>query len=177
VLEDPVLISIDPGGTTGWSIMQVHPEALCRPSVPVLRNVLHWTHGELVGPEIVQTNEIIKMVQEWPGACLLVEDFILRMRNMDRELLSPVRIRAMLSYGLDMAGLSEYFSQSAGDAKETVNDDRLKRWGFYQRAGGLGHARDADRHSLTWLQSCKKYAWLRARCWPHIYGPMGEFAE
>lgn len=174
-LADPVLVTVDPGGTTGLSVFQVHPECLVTDAVPILTNVLHWWHGEISGPENEQVRFILRVLEDWPGCALLVEDFILRIKSMDRELLSPVRIRAKLDYALELEGRPGYFSQAGELAMDTATNERLKRWGFYQREGGLEHARDADRHALTWLRECKKHAWLRAKCWPYIYGPGGEF--
>jgi hypothetical protein len=174
--ENPILCSFDPGGTTGWSVLHVHAEALADPDIPILSNVLHWAHGQLVGPENEQASQILGIIAQWPGCAVLFEDFVLRVKSGDRDLLSPVRITAKVEYGLFLAGTQEIYKQMPSEAKSVATDDRLKSWGFYQREGGLEHARDADRHGLSWLRKCKQHSWLRARCWPYLYGPGGEFA-
>src|SRR3954471_12673433 len=41
------VIALDPGGTTGWSLFQVHPDAMNGdPSIPVFPNIEWWTAGE-----------------------------------------------------------------------------------------------------------------------------------
>lgn len=174
LLPNPTVLAIDPGGTTGWAVMSVHAEALCAPRVSILNNIEHWSHGEIGGPEAEQVTQIMGIYEQWPGACLLIEDFILRKMLMSRELLSPVRITAMLSYACFLGGYA-YYLQNGGYAMSTATDSRLKEWGLYERAGGMRHARDADRHAITWLRQCKTEAFLRAKCWPYLYGPGGEF--
>jgi hypothetical protein len=172
---DPTVVAIDPGETTGWSVMSVHPEALSEGDVSILQNILHWTHGQIVGDENAQASEVLGIVDMFPGACVLIEDFILRTANAGREVLSPVRITAKIEYGLWLVGAVSY-RQMPSEAKSVATDDRLKSWGFYERAGGLQHARDADRHALTWLRKSKQHAWMRAACWPHLFGDGAEFA-
>lgn len=174
-LADPTLVAFDPGGTTGYSVMTVHPLALVDPAVAILHNVLHWGHGQIVGDENTQSAEMLGIVDAWPGCCVLIEDFILRVSSGDREVLSPVRITAKVEFGLFLAGTVPHFRQMPSEAKNVATDDRLKSWGFYQREGGQQHARDADRHALTWLRKCKQHAWMRAQCWPYLYAPGAEF--
>lgn len=177
-IDSPVVVAIDPGGTTGWSVMKVHPEALCRPRVSILRNIEHWSHGEVTGPEDRQTMEIMGIIEQWPGCCILIEDFILRKLLKSRELLSPVRLTAKLEYACFLSGITDrVFKQAGNHAMDTATNERLKRWGLYERAGGLEHARDADRHAITWLRECEKTPWLRARCWPYLFGVGEEFGS
>lgn len=174
-LEDPTIVSIDPGGTTGYSVMSVHPLSLVDGDVSILENVGHWSHGQIVGDENSQAAEVLGLIDAWPGCCVLIEDFILRVSSGDRDVLSPVRITAKIEFGLFLAGDVPHFRQMPSEAKSVATDDRLKSWGFYQREGGLEHARDADRHSLSWLRKCKQYEWMRRQCWPYLYGPGAEF--
>lgn len=221
--SSPVIVAFDPGSTTGYSIMQVHPESLSDPEVKILENVQFWSHGQIdcgakagnAGDspavsvtEIVKqdavimskadgideymeviagadplgisttgesagVSEMLAIVDAWPGAASLCEDFILRTSNMARDVLSSVRVTAAFEFGLWMIGRIEAPRQSPSLAKTTVTDDRLKRWGFYRREGGMRHARDADRHAITFLRRCSMGAEgqaLREQAWPHIYG-------
>lgn len=43
----PTVIALDPGGTTGWSVMQCRPEALSSPEVKILDNITHWAEGQV----------------------------------------------------------------------------------------------------------------------------------
>ncbi len=178
LIVDPVVLSIDPGGTTGWSLMSVHADALSIPDVKILANIEHWTHGQIT-TEATRDGErkcvaaIMQIVAHWPGALVVIEDFILRKFLKGRELLSPVRITAALEYALMEAGHDNFVIQDQG-ALVTANDERMKSWGLYQRAGGQVHARDADRHSITMLRKLKSGPGLRGRHFPHLYNVRGE---
>lgn len=203
---EPVVIAFDPGVTTGWSVMRVHPDALQLPNVSILENVLHWAHGQIVSDPVdfeavgspnpkrqkemelisraagngwvVDTSteshavhQMVDLVRQWPGAAVVIEDFIVRQFNSGRDFLAPVRLTAGLEYGLWKVGIQP-FRQQPSEAKSAITDQRLKQWGFYSSRGGLNHARDADRHNLTFLRKCKdgqKGQTRRRLTWPHIY--------
>lgn len=196
------IISLDPGGTTGWSLMQVHPEALDprSPEVGVLDNVITWRHGQVdcgskrgnlgtslhagisTTGENAGISELLGLLRSWPLAAVIVEDFILDPSrfNTGRDLLSPVRITSAVNYDLWLQR-RDYFVQSASLAKSTVRDDLLRQWGYYTNTGGLGHARDADRHSLTFLKRAAavspKGRALRETAWPHLYAANGPYYD
>lgn len=48
------VVAIDPGGTTGWSVMMVHPEALLDPDTSILENIEHFAQGQTIGDEEAQ---------------------------------------------------------------------------------------------------------------------------
>ena len=182
-----VVIAFDPGGTTGWSLMEVHPTVFTRRD-KILDNLLIHQHGEVdcgskrgnlglsghdgisTSGEAAGTNALIRLCKAWPGAAIVIEDFILLQERKDRDLLSPVRITAAISYSLWLQG-REYTVQSPAMAKTVATDARLKDWGLYDRHGGLGHARDADRHAITFLRRAVGSADLRQRAWPHLFSP------
>lgn len=189
----PTVISIDPGGTTGWSVMVVHPEALVDIDVPILANIEHWQNGQVgVRPEIAAKRKpdarelsaeerrcvgilMSDVIRRWPGAVLVIEDFILRKMSKSRELLSPVRLTATLEYAIAAEGIPmQYMRQTPAEAKGTATDDRLKQWRLYNRAGGMQHARDADRHGITFLRKAKARGSLRGAAWPHLYTESGD---
>ena len=181
------VIAFDPGGTTGWSVFDVHPEALFDPEVSILDNVNHWTHGQTdcgstkgnlgksshagisTTGEAAGVAELVGLCRTWPGAAVVIEDFIVRRMDQDRDFLSPVRITAALSQWLWQMHRT-YFVQQPAFAKTTVTDARLKAWGLYARSGGMNHARDADRHAVTFLRQCKANPEYRIRAFPHLYG-------
>jgi hypothetical protein len=172
--------------------MVVHPEALVDPDVPILTNLEVW-NGQIraipVTPKgkapkalnlALEERRCVKtLVQDvlnpWYGAALVIEDFLLRKKVMDRELLSPVRLTAALELAVDYEGFHmTLHRQSPAEAKTTATDARLKEWGLYRRAGGMEHARDADRHSITFLRKAKMRGSIRGEAWPHLYTPSGE---
>lgn len=79
-----------------------------------------------------------------------VEGFDLRMQSKDPSLLAPVRVANTIMDRLDGSGQRVFF-QSASDAKNIVTDTRLKSWMMYDRSSGA-HARDADRHAITFVR-------------------------
>ena len=180
LIQSPVVVAVDPGGVTGWSVIQVHPEALSDPAIPILANIEHWSHGQIKSPandtdEQDCVTELVGIVKQWPGCSVLMEDFILRMFSMGRELLAPVRLNAMFAYALRTElGMEVTHRQQPSEAKTIATDIRLKEWGLYEREGGLEHARDADRHAIVWMRKAKdpvRGPARRALWWPHLYGP------
>lgn len=177
----PTVVSFDPGGVTGWSVMSVHPEALTDPTVSVLDNLEHWSHGQIACATdgkydpIAESRAVVEMAEicaNWEGALIVVEDFIMRSSRRDRETLTPVRLIA----GLDLLlfqNKRRAIRQQPSEAKTTATDERMKLWGLYERSGGMQHARDADRHSIVALRKAKQDRRRRGRFWPHLYSPDG----
>ena len=175
----PTLITFDPGGTTGWCVMQVHPEALSEPGYTVLDNVEHWAQGQITGAESRQIHEMAVLVAAWPGACIVSEDFQLATSVGGHDVLSPVRINGGLAYALWLQNRGMML-QNRSD-RMVASDDRLKSWGFYVREGGAEHARDATRHALVWWRKCRgpsaKAREMRAASWPMFYGMDGRLLK
>jgi hypothetical protein len=172
------VVAIDPGGTTGWSVMMVHPDALVEPDVPILANIEHWSHGQFSGSENKQTKQVMELLEAWPDAALVIEQFSLRVLRKDADLLSPVRITAKIELALEIwPGLGGIRNNTPVFYQPTsvlaaIHDGRLRQWGLYERAGGEVHARDADRHSLYFLRNCKGHRnarEIRQRAWPQLY--------
>lgn len=171
------VIALDPGQTTGWSFMLVHPESLSDPKVRVLDNITTHQHGQvksvrddlsMTDGESLAVDDLWDFIDAWPGAAIVMEDFVIRGHDRSRQFLSPVRIMAKIDYLLWKTGRSA-FRQSPSDAKNTCSDARLKEWGLYDSYGGLNHARDADRHALLFLRKSKQNEYLRRAAWPHIF--------
>lgn len=185
------VIALDPGETTGWAMWNVFPEALCDPKENIFDCVQLWTHGQVecverfehdefedMGvafvneSEAIGVAELVGLLRSWDGATVVIESFILRQQRKDSALLSPVRITAALSQWLWQQRRS-YFVQQPSLAKTTATDERLKAWGAYHRSGGLNHARDADRHAITFLRRCKADPKLRHKAFPHLFDKNG----
>lgn len=145
------VIALDPGGTSGWSIMQVHPEAMeGDPTIPVIPNIEWWTAGEFCGKQDDQIDQILELVESWPAARLVTEGFQLRQLN---ALLDPVEINAVLRWAVRPR---YWVAQNPSLAMSTVTDDRQKAWGFW--VPGKPHARDAIKHNITFLKRKKEQA-------------------
>lgn len=150
------VIALDPGGTTGWAIFQVHPDAMGGdPGIPVMTNIELWTAGQFTGHQDDQIDEIVALVNSWPEARLITEDFRLRQIN---AVLAPVEINAAIRW----ATRPRYWvKQSSALAMSTVTDQRQKDWGFW--IPGQEHARDAVKHAITFLKRKKEQAVVAQR--------------
>jgi hypothetical protein len=126
-------------------------------------------------------NMLSLVLARWPKSAIVIEDFILDMKRADksRDLLSPVRLTSAFSYGLwrgdplmNSSGLDRIFVQDRVNPKTTCTDDRLRRWGLYDRHSGP-HARDAMRHAYYFLRARRGPGMMekerRWYAWPHLY--------
>jgi hypothetical protein len=190
--SEATVIAVDPGGTTGWSLISVHPQALTEPKADFLDNIFEHQHGQVdcgthrgnlasslhegisTDGEFSGIYDLTQFIEAWPVAAVVIEDFTLRQFRMDRELLSPVRITSAIGYSMWLKG-REYHVQGPADAKTICTDNRLKEWKMYDPYGGMRHARDADRHAILFLRKAKANSKFRALAWPHLYGPRGAY--
>jgi hypothetical protein len=142
------IIGLDPGGITGWAVLALHPDVMSGdPEFRVLDNIDFWTAGQFTGGEDSQTDEIVDLIQSWPNARIVMEDFILRKMNMGRDLLAPVRITAKVEWAIR----PRYFVlQQPAMAMTTITDDRQKSMGLW--LPGQEHARDAVKHVFTFAK-------------------------
>lgn len=163
---DPTVIAFDPGGTTGWALFCVHPDALLLPDILILNNIQHWAFGELTGTEFAQVDGMLELADNWPKAALLVEDFILRRFDMSRNALAPVRLNAALRYAVAPRFVH---LQQAQLAKTTITDARLRAFGFWEQTENKVHARDGIRHGLTFLKRLKTQSKLLKQTFPELF--------
>lgn len=178
------VLAVDPGGTTGWAVLQVHPACLTDDKYSILGNIQHFECGEFLGSEASQVYSLLDLAREWPDAAVVVEDFVLRMFQQSRDLLAPVRVTAAFKWALWMGittgdqsankvrtfptrPVRPVYTQSAEEAKTTCSDDRLKSWHLH--AASSAHARDAKRHALLFLRRAKAKHNLRTLAWPDVY--------
>jgi len=174
------IIAIDPGGTTGWSIMTVNYHEITKFGIATHKLVDTWQHGQvdcgarsgnikddadsndydLGREEIGEAAGVFvleNIIRHNAPAAVVVEDFVLDMRraNKSRDLLSPVRISARLDQLLWELRVTTRHSQMPSSAKTAITDDRLERWGMYVGSQSDRHARDADRHALLFLRDIR----------------------
>lgn len=142
-------LGIDPGGTTGWAAVSVREIAMLnkRDLIPGLE----YECGQITGNYNSQAQELIGLIDEF-NCPVVMEDFHLRKKHVE---LSPLEIAARVEFALFLTDeLDKYYKQTPGDAKSTISDDRMKRWGIWlphkQR-----HARDGIRHALLFLRRCQ----------------------
>lgn len=190
--DETTVIAIDPGGTTGWSLISIHPESLIEPKADIFENIFTHKHGQVdcgshrgnlasslhngisTDGEFSGIYDLVEFIRVWPSATVVIEDFQLRQMRKDRDLLSPIRITTAIGYALWLDG-RDYHVQQPSDAKNICSDDRLRQWRMYDSVGGLQHARDADRHAILFLRKAKAKREFREMAWPHLYGKQGAY--
>lgn len=172
------MIALDPGGVTGWSLIVLRRELMKhnvfqQPLELVLNSKIAWYHGQVDCryQEDAGVQQLRKLIDVFPRAAIIVEDFILRpaRKESSRELLSPVRITAKIEHHLWLKGRRMFLQQPA--MAKRITDERLKLLEVYTREGGLQHARDADRHIIMGIRRCMEGAKGVARqkdYWPHV---------
>jgi len=129
------ILSIDPGGTTGFC------------------------HGLYDGDKLVLTpgqqrfneSELYSFLEEnWQkNFYLIYEKFHYRNRARPGLDLTPTRLIGVIELFCQKEGIT-YFAQMPSEAMGYWTDDQLKRFQVYVK--GLQHGRDAMRHLLQWWQ-------------------------
>lgn len=162
------LIAFDPGGTVGWAYFTVHFKAFSRPEHRVLRYVKSWDCGEFTGSEHEQLASAIELVHQarWgpmpyvSSVDVVTEDFDLIQTVGGKELVSPIRINAVLDfvcltrYGLELIYQKRQF-------RTQITADRLRAFGFEGRWVTSGRGKDAFaamQHAIARLRQLKANA-------------------
>lgn len=174
------LLAFDPGGTTGWAVMCVKPKDML--SEKVLNNKLlqHFAHGQILGSEHAQMDQLVELVDIWPHAAVVSESFVQKIRNTGLETdeaYSPVRINAVVKWWL--ATEDRYlFKQSAQQAKDRWTVERLEAAKLDPEGGHkTRHARDGVRHGALFLGRAREQKGLRHRAWPQFFNADGSLAD
>jgi hypothetical protein len=150
--DDPdqyVVLSFDPGGTTGWGLIGVHPDAVASgdPEIRILDNVEFWAAGQFTGPEWEQGDAMVSLAAAWPAARIVTEQFVLRSSVKSSDITALDRMNSVLGWAIRPR---YYVLQQPSLAMSTITDARLKAAGMW--VPGQEHARDALKHALTFLR-------------------------
>lgn len=155
-------LAFDPGVTTGWAVFRVPRVALSSDGfLAAMRQGGCWALGEFRGDTdwsvdrmLAISRAVYQQVDEEDGDtwAILVEDFVVRMIDMSRAFLSPVRIGECFRREMRNAPVLVDF-QFSSDAMKIVTDGRLRDWNLYRP--GSTHARDATRHAIM---LCRRYS-------------------
>jgi len=172
VISELKVIGLDPGGTTGYCIVWVPRECIYDPR-NTQPEILEVRTGEFGGDEVEQARSISGLCRSTQGLdymvgpALVIEDWDIEHTNRtsDPEMLSPVRITAMLRYAKMRKELldSRIVMQKRKLAKETFTDERLHAAHMYTK--GSDHIRDATRHALTALRRARADKEFRQVMW------------
>lgn len=158
------VLAIDPGGTTGWAVVEERKGAdnncavIASGQLTGLEKPGQWddphTPDEISASELAMVRRLRSHITK-EIKVMVIEDFILvpNPKTTARSGLSPVRITARIQQMLadDPVGSTRpLFFQSASMAKSTVTDERMRRWGIW--VPGAPHANDAIRHGVTFMR-------------------------
>lgn len=174
------LVTFDPGGTIGWSHFVIDCRAFSRPENKVLRYLKKWECGEFSGAEHQQVAEASHLIWRarfgdmpynskvdvvggaFSKTDILAEDFELTQLIGGRNLLSPVRINAMLGWECYRWGLKlelQRRSMRTGVTPERLRlakfDSPFRRNGEWSKTGSGKDAFAAMQHAVVWLRRVK----------------------
>lgn len=161
------VVSFDPGGTIGWAYFIVHYRAFSRPEHKALRFLKSWDCGEFDGTESQQLRRaeaLIRRAHYEPmpyttRTDVVSEDFELTQLIGGVNLLSPVRINAVLQWICEHQGLQ--LNLQKRQMRTQVTPERLELFGFQppgKRWVTTGKGKDAFaamQHGVTWLRRIK----------------------
>lgn len=161
-----VVIGIDPGVTTGLSVMVVDDltngvEAVMawgsdQISYGGSGNVQDLYEGDERFPEQEISEQIGQAIVRWSKynkVYVACEDFIIRKPNSTRDFLAPVRITAGIMQEIYKAGKDiDVVFQPPSEAKGVCTNERMDLWGFPIKTQKDRHSRDADRHCILLLR-------------------------
>lgn len=114
--------------------------------------------------EVVQVRQIAGLIENFPEAALVIEDFQLRTQNKSREALSPSRLRLAIETEEILHGSGRVPFLQQPSVMSTATDERMKRAGLY--FAGMPHATDAARHAAVFFRNCRANESLRAQAFP-----------
>lgn len=141
--ELPYLLSLDPGGTTGWAVYNpLIGDVQCGQLGP---DKHHLELATFINDLFIETMDENKVLQ------IICESFEFRNSvNKDKiELISREYIGVVELFSQQFSIPVEY--QMASHAKTFIGDVKLKRMGWYDETVGLTHTRDALRHLLRYM--------------------------
>jgi hypothetical protein len=130
------LVVFDPGGTIGWAHFIIDCRAFSRPEHKVLRWLKTWDCGEFTGQEHDQIKEAVALINRAhfgpmpfnSRTDVLSEDFALAQLIGGKELVSPIRINAVLAWECKRQGLE--FELQDRSQRTQITPERLELFGF-----------------------------------------------
>lgn len=149
------VIAIDPGVNTGIVVAHVEEEV----EILYFEQFICATH--------VETAQHIKQVLDaYPDAVIVAEQFDLRPGNKFSADLTPVKVNAILDYLVD-----DIHYQTPAQAKGLVKDATLKNLGWWLTGKDVGYkdandVRDAFRHLVYYLVHEMHHKWTLDNGWP-----------
>jgi hypothetical protein len=175
------ILSFDPGGTIGWAHFVFDYQAFSRPENKLLRWLLSWNCGEYAGTELEQLD--LATAATWnchfPNEYnsrldVIAEDFELTQLIGGKNLLSPVRINAVIDWECRKHGLALQLQKR--QMRTAVTPERLNLYGFEGRWTTTGRGKDAFaamQHAVVWARRIKEKS--KAQPWKLCDGQVGRY--
>ncbi len=153
------LITFDPGAAaTGWTHFMIDRRAFSRPEHKLLRWLFSWDCGEFTGTEHGQLKSAAALIDDalrsvsYLSLDVLSEDFDLTQLIGGKNLISPVRINAVLDWECAKRGIK--LELQARQMRTGVTRERLKLYGFEGKFRKDEFA--AMQHAITKLRLMKQ---------------------
>ena len=142
------VISIDPGGTTGFTYAQIKDDG---------------TMEAYPFQAVDDVDDLWRRLAHFAPNIIIIEDFEYRNKARAGLDLTPVQLIGVtrLYWLTEPTGKAQIFTQKASYGKAYYSDNMLKKYGFYKRA--LGHGMDSLRHLLQWYTFGAGYQYLGKR--------------
>lgn len=156
------IVTFDPGGVIGWCHMVIDFRAFLTPRAKVLANLISWDTGEFNGTESDNLHAAVALMREGrygqmpfhSKTDVVTEDFELTQLVGGHNLLSPVRINAVLEWEAAQIGGVQFHYQKR-QMRTGVTRERLKlmRLNFKGKDSFA-----ACQHAVTWARRVKQRA-------------------
>lgn len=140
------VISLDPGGTTGYALGEIFKEP------PMLIDYSERKFEE---------SELYSFLEEMKPTYLVYEGFAYRNRARAGLDLTPVRLIGVIRMYGNLHRECTVHEQTPGQGKGHFSNEHLKSLGVYKK--GLQHGRDACRHLLHWYAYGAGYQFNRTQ--------------
>jgi hypothetical protein len=155
-------MGVDPGGTSGWSIIGVTRASMFGDAP---RKIRSHEYGQVTGSYTAQAYALgdIAMDHE-PPLAIAMESFLPKKPIIDESYLSPLAVIYRVELLVDTGWITvPLFYQSPSQAMDVATDFRLKSWGLY--IPGPDHIKDGTRHAITLIRRAKTSQQLREAAW------------
>lgn len=136
------------GETTGWAVFE---DGILTASGQLSNKVEGW-------------HSVDKLFDDVQPNMVLYENYRVYAHKLERHSNSEVytlRLVGVIEYLCEVKHQVPWYNQMAQQAKGFVSDEKLQRWGMYQR--GQKHARDAIRHGIYFLLFDKSLDVVKSR--------------
>lgn len=156
------VVAFDPGGVIGWCHLAVDFRAFLTARAKILAHLIEFTTGEFDGTEHDNIREAVALVRkarygEMPyhsKTHVVTENFELTQTVGGHNLLSPVRINAVLEWEVARVGGVQFVYQDR-QLRTGVTRDRVKAAGLHY-VGKDSFA--AVQHGVTYVRRIKQQA-------------------